>query len=145
MLKKVIIWFVASFFLIQLIQVDVVESKEIDLNLEIQAPKEIMTVLESSCYDCHSYKTKMPWYGHIAPFSWEIRGNINGGRKWLNFQEWENYDEDKKQKLYQKIYESVGFRMPISIYVSMHSDAELTKEKKAVIEEWAKSYIREQD
>lgn len=145
MFKKVVMWFLGFVVLIQFIQIDVVESKEIDLKVEIQAPKEIMIVLKQSCYDCHSYETKMPWYGNIAPFSWEIRSNINSGRKWLNFQEWENYDEDRKQKLYQGIYENVGFNMPIPMYVGLHKNAELTKEKKIVIEEWAKGYMKKED
>lgn len=143
MFKKVVIWFLGFLLLIQLIQIDIVESKEIDLKVEIQAPKEIMAVLKQSCYDCHSYETEMPWYGNVAPFSWEVRGHIKDGRKWLNFQEWENYDEDKKQILYQGIYETIGMSMPIASYTSLHKDAQLTKDEKVMIEKWSKSYMKE--
>jgi hypothetical protein len=29
------------------------------------APREIQTILERSCYDCHSNETNWPWYGCI--------------------------------------------------------------------------------
>jgi len=145
MLKKVLLWFLAFLFLIQLIKIDIVKPKTIDSKAEIKTSKKIMSILKTSCYDCHSYETKMPWYGNIAPISWEVRGHINDARKWLNFQEWETYDESKKQKLYKSIYTSINFSMPIPAYVSLHKDAELTKEQREIIKKWVLSYIKNRD
>ncbi|TET88933.1 MAG: cytochrome C, partial [Sulfurovum sp.] len=96
-------------------------------------------------YDCHSYETKMPWYGNIAPLSWEVRSHIKQGRAWLNFQRWESYDEDKKQKLYKGIVKSINFSMPIPMYLNLHEDAKLTKVQRDSIKKWAQSYITEEN
>ena len=140
MIKKILIWVIAPLIIIQLIKIDIVEVKQVDKELEIKAPQKVLAILEKSCYDCHSYKTKMPWYGDIAPLSWEVRGHIKDARKWLNFQEWENYNEDKKQQIYKGIYKTVGKSMPIPMYLTMHKDAELSKDEESILKEWAKSY-----
>jgi len=140
MIKKILIWVIAPLLIIQLIKIDIVEVKQVDKELEIKAPQKVLAILEKSCYDCHSYKTKMPWYGDIAPLSWEVRGHIKDARKWLNFQEWENYNEDKKQQIYKGIYKTVGKSMPIPMYLTMHKDAELSKDEESILKEWAKSY-----
>jgi hypothetical protein len=41
-----------------------------------------------TCYDCHSNETVWPWYSKIAPASWIVRGDVNQGRRELNFSEW---------------------------------------------------------
>ena len=102
MFKHILIWTFGTFILLQAIQINIPEPpKIIDPKKEIQAPKEIASLLKTSCYDCHSYQTTLPWYGNVAPVSWEVRSHIKEGRTWLNFQEWENYDEEKKQKIYK--------------------------------------------
>ena len=32
-----------------------------------------------ACFDCHSYQTEWPWYGHIAPVSWVMWYDITEG------------------------------------------------------------------
>ncbi len=140
MFKKVFISFIVFFLLIQFIQVEIIEPTEIDLSAEIETPKEIMALLKKSCYDCHSYDVKIPWYGNIAPMSWEVRGHINDGRAWLNFQEWKNYDKKKQKRLYKSIYESLSLSMPMPIYLMLHSDAKLTKKQRRMIEKWASKH-----
>ena len=63
-------WVFGALLLLQAIQIDIPEPKTIDPKEVIQAPEEIMTMFKTSCYDCHSYETKMPWYGNVAPMSW---------------------------------------------------------------------------
>jgi hypothetical protein len=145
MFKTVLMWLIGTLLLLQAIQIDIPEPKAIDPNAEIKAPKEIMSMLKTSCYDCHSYETKMPWYGNIAPVSWEVKSHIKQGRLWINFQEWENYDEDKKQKLYKGIAKSINFSMPMPMYLNMHEEAKLTKVQRESIKKWAKSNIKEEN
>jgi len=144
MFKHIFFWSLGTFILLQAIQIDIPEvPTNIDKNKEIQAPKEIASLLKTSCYDCHSYETKMPWYGNISPISWEVKSHIKEGRAWLNFQEWENYDEEKKQKIYKGITKTINLRMPIPMYLSMHEEAKLTSKQKKKIKAWAQSYIKE--
>jgi len=144
MFKQLLIWTLGAFALLQLIQIDIPEPpKQLDPNLEIKAPKEIMAMLKTSCYDCHSYQTKMPWYGHIAPISLEVKAHIKNGREAVNFQEWETYDEAKKEKIYKAIVKTINFRMPMPMYLMIHEEAKLNKAQRDAIKAWAQSHIKE--
>ena len=138
-------WLFGALLLLQAIQIDIPEPDAIDPKEVIQAPAEIMTMLKTSCYDCHSYETKMPWYGSIAPISWEVRSHIKQGRAWLNFQKWGSYDEEKKQKLYKGIAKSISLSMPIPMYLNLHEEAKLTRTQRQSIRKWAQSNIKEEN
>ncbi len=138
-------WLFGALLLLQAIQIDIPEPEAINPKAVIQAPEEIMSMLKTSCYDCHSYETKMPWYGSIAPISWEVRSHIKQGRGWLNFQKWETYDEEKKQKLYKGIAKSISLSMPIPMYLSLHEEAKLTRAQRNSIRKWAQSNIKEEN
>ena len=146
MFKHIFIWMVGTFIVLQAIQIDIPEPpKTIDPKKEMQAPEEIASLLKTSCYDCHSYQTTLPWYGNVAPISWEVRSHIKEGRTWLNFQEWGNYSEEKKQKIYKGIAKTINLRMPIPMYISMHEEAALTTKQRKDIKTWAESYIVEEE
>ncbi len=145
MFKTILMWVFGALLLLQAIQIDIPEHEAIDPKEVIQAPEEIMTMFKTSCYDCHSYETKMPWYGNIAPLSWEVRSHIKQGRAWLNFQKWGSYDEEKKQKLYKGIAKSISLSMPIPMYLNLHEEAKLTRAQRNSIRKWAQSYIKEEN
>ena len=144
MFKQLFIWTIGAFILLQAIQIDIPEPpKTIDPTIALQAPKEIDTMFKTSCYDCHSYQTKMPWYGHIFPMSLEVKSHIKNGRQALNFQEWDHYDDAKKQKIYKGITKTINFRMPMPMYLSIHEEAKLTQKQRNKIKAWAKGFIKE--
>lgn len=146
MFKTIFLWLLGALLLLQAIQIDIpAPPATLDPEHEIKADEKIMSMLKTSCYDCHSYQTKMPWYGNVAPISWEVRSHIKDGRNWLNFQEWENYDEEKKQKIYKGIVKTINYSMPIPSYLSMHEDAELTQEQRRTIKKWAQSNILDEN
>jgi len=146
MLKPILLWSLGIFIMLQAIQIDIPKAPQnIDPAKEIQTPKEIASLLKTSCYDCHSYQTTLPWYGNIAPVSWEVRSHIKDGRKWVNFQEWENYDEEKQQKIYKGIVKSISLRMPIPMYVNMHEEAKLTAKQRKMIRAWAENLVKEEE
>ena len=145
MFKTILMWVFGALLLLQAIQIDIPEPEAIDPKEVIQAPEEIMTMFKTSCYDCHSYETKMPWYGSIAPMSWEVRSHIKQGRAWLNFQKWGSYDEEKKQKLYKGIAKSISLSMPIPMYLNLHEEAKLTRAQRNSIRKWAQSNIKEEN
>jgi len=111
---------------------------------EIKAPKEVMSILKRSCYDCHSNHTKWPWYSDIAPISWQVHSNVKNGRAWMNFSIWSKYDEKKKQKFYKGIVKSVKFKMPPPEYLLIHKDAILSSKDKKVLQDWAKQFIKDE-
>jgi hypothetical protein len=146
MFKHIFIWTFGTFILLQAIQINIPEPpKIIDPKKEIQATKEIMTMFKTSCYDCHSYQTKMPWYGNISPISLEVKSHIKNGRLALNFQEWENYTYEKKQKIYKGIVNTINMQMPIPMYLTLHKEAELTQKQRKQIKTWAKRYIKDEE
>ena len=145
MFKQLLLWLIGIFILLQAIQIHIPEPpRTIDPKKEIAAPEEIMTMLKTSCYDCHSYQTKMPWYGHISPFSFEVKSHIKSGRIAVNFQEWGNYDTAKRQKVYKGIVKTIDGRMPLPMYLSMHENAALSQEERAQIKRWAEEHIAEE-
>ena len=146
MFKTLLLWVGGALLLLQAIQIDIPKPPaHIDPKDEIKAPREIMAMLKTSCYDCHSYQTKMPWYGHISPVSLEVKSHIKEGREAVNFQEWGNYDEAKKQKIYKGIVKTINFRMPLLMYLMIHEDAKLTREQREKIKAWAKSHVKEEE
>lgn len=54
---------------------------------EIAAPARIEALLIRACYDCHSNRTRWPWYSRVAPVSWLVARDVTLGRKELNFSE----------------------------------------------------------
>ena len=87
----------------------------------------------------------MPWYGNVSPISWEVRSHIKDGRAWLNFQEWNSYNEEKKQKIYKEIVKTINYRMPMPMYLTMHEEAKLTLTQRNSIKQWAQNNIKEEN
>jgi hypothetical protein len=146
MFKQLLLWVGGAFVLLQAIQIKIPEPpKHIDPAKEIKAPPKIMSMFKTSCYDCHSYQTKMPWYGHISPMSLEVKSHIKEGREAVNFQEWGNYDDAKKQKVYKGIAKTINFSMPMPMYLTLHKEAKLTRAQRESIKKWAKSHIKEEE
>ena len=72
-----------------------------------------------------------PWYSSIAPMSWLVRRDVNGGRSHLNFTEW-----DRPQRHANDVAQEVtqGDMLPW-FYVPMHPMAKLSStEKQSLIE-----------
>jgi hypothetical protein len=99
-------------------------------------PKPIQNKLQVSCYDCHSNHTEYPWYNKIQPIAWILENHIVQGKKELNFNEWANYsDRRKNSKLKSIIRQIEDAEMPLSSYTIVHRDAKLSEEeKKEIIE-----------
>jgi hypothetical protein len=106
---------------------------------EISAPENVMKILRFSCYDCHSNKTKWPWYNKIAPVSFLIKHDVTKGRSLMNFTEW-NQSEAVEEAIKDSILDAVkSGRMPPLIYRLGHPKAKLTEDKITIIENWVKS------
>lgn len=103
---------------------------------ELKTTKGIQIIFEESCYDCHSNKTKWPWYSNIAPISWIINKDVYDAREWLNFSEWESYDDYKKRKLKKLIFREINGAMPMQIYLLAHQNARLNNKQKECIRQW---------
>ena len=123
---------VIQFFPIILNESDYVPQS--DFMVENQVPATIKNRLQVSCYDCHSNNTDYPWYSKIQPAAWYLEDHIQEGKDELNFNEWAEYsDRRKNSKLRSIISQIEEDKMPLDSYTLIHKDAILSDEDKRVI------------
>jgi hypothetical protein len=108
------------------------------LAAHVQLDPKVAAILDRSCNDCHSNKTRWPWYSNVAPVSWFVIGHVDEARHDLNFSEWGKYRlEDQKAQLGQMCELITEGWMPLSSYTPLHPSAKLSDEDKKVICDWA--------
>ena len=59
------------------------------------------------CFDCHSNESRWPWYSNIAPVSWLVQREVDGGRSTLDFSEW-----NRPQEIGDVVDADLGKSMP---------------------------------
>lgn len=113
-----------------------VEKTEKGFLKEYSNPKNVRSILKTSCFDCHSNNTEYPWYSYFQPTRFIMERHIKAGKENLNFDEWETYSERKKQNKIKSIIESVKKEeMPMSSYNFIHRNAVLSEfDKKKLID-----------
>jgi hypothetical protein len=104
---------------------------------DIAAPPQIEALLARACYDCHSNRTKWPWYSRVAPVSWLIVRDVALGRKELNFYEWRSsYPQTRRRKLQWMGRVLRERSMPPWAYRLMHPGARLNGAERAMLDRW---------
>lgn len=107
------------------------------LESHVQVDPKVAAIFDRSCADCHSNKTRWPWYSHVAPVSWFVIDHVNEGRGYLNFSEWGTYDKEQQRDLLNEICAEVkGGSMPLSSYTPLHPGSSLTPQDVTMICEW---------
>ncbi|MCB0507485.1 MAG: heme-binding domain-containing protein [Bacteroidetes bacterium] len=102
-------------------------------------PKDISNLLKSSCYDCHSNNTDYPWYNKVQPVSWFLERHIKKGKSELNFNEWNDYSNRRKNSKLKSIINQIkDNEMPLSSYTLIHKDAILSKTEKTFLIDYMK-------
>jgi hypothetical protein len=106
--------------------------------------EEVVPLLKTSCYNCHSNETRYPWYAHVAPASWLVAYDVKKGREELNFSTWQEYDLNKMVGKLDDVASEVGEgHMPKSIYTLIHPSAKLSEEQRALIVAWTETAMDE--
>ena len=143
MKKKIIIGLIAFLVLIQFVRVDKTNPPveiQNDFITLTNAPEEIVSLLKTACYDCHSNETTYPWYFNVAPISWWAKDHVNDGRKHLNYSIWGTYKKERQDHKLEEMYSEVEEgEMPLSSYTIMHGEAKLTPAQKTALTEWLKT------
>jgi cytochrome c551/c552 len=94
-------------------------------------------LFQRACFDCHSNNTVWPWYANVAPMSWLLARDVNGGRSHLNFTEW-----DQPQKHAKDVAEQVKEgEMPPWFYLPMHPAARLSAAEKQALADGAEKSL----
>ena len=141
MLKKTAIFTVILLILIQFIGVDKTNPK-VDDEITLKAPQDVMELLRKSCYDCHSYETRWPYYSDIAPVSFFVASHVKKARSAMNFSEWKNIDPKiKTERLKRAIVTVNNGRMALPSYVSAHEEAKLNQDEKEILKNWFKKEL----
>ena len=140
--RSVLITFLIVLFAIQLKTTNkapIATNPKSDFLTIEEAPHEVSNLIQSVCYDCHSYNTTYPWYSHIAPVSWWLDGHINNGREKVNFSVWDEYSTDQKDTLKNKCAKLIEKKwMPILTYKITHAGARLTEDQRLMLIDWFK-------
>jgi heme-binding protein len=99
---------------------------------------QVVQILASSCFDCHSEAGTAAWYVKIAPSYWWS----GSARENLNFTAWKDYDEHRRSEEIQAIGRVVNRgEMPPWDYTVFHPAAELSNQQKDLVSEWALSHV----
>nr|WP_314897725.1 heme-binding domain-containing protein [uncultured Flavobacterium sp.] len=138
--KTVLIGFIL-FLLIQLYQ----PSRNIDngqilpqhITKVYKVPDNVQTILQTSCFDCHSNNTNYPWYSYIQPARFFMEEHIEEGKENLNFSEFGKYSKRKQENKLKAIVKQIkSNEMPLSSYTLIHRNAVLTTTQKEEVIDW---------
>ncbi|HEV7681932.1 MAG TPA: heme-binding domain-containing protein [Pyrinomonadaceae bacterium] len=103
----------------------------------MQLTPQVAAIIDRSCNDCHSNKTRWPWYSHIAPVSWFVIDHVNEGRENLNFSEWGSYNQRDVDGVLRQICREVrAGAMPLSSYTPLHPGSKLSAEDVKTLCDW---------
>ncbi|WP_016988085.1 heme-binding domain-containing protein [Flavobacterium sp. ACAM 123] len=140
-IKKTALLGIAVFLLMQLYQparnIDYGPVTPLHFSKTFSAPAKVQTILQNSCFDCHSHSTNYPWYSYVQPVRLFLDSHISEGKENLNFSEYGTYSKRKQRsKLDRMIKQIQSDEMPLDSYTIIHKNARLTKESKAVLLNW---------
>jgi len=140
MKRKILIILAIVFIGIQFVPVALNQSEEVlenDIITTLNPPEEIVMILKTSCYDCHSNNTNYPWYDKIAPVSWWVADHVEEGKDELNFSEWASFSQKRKDKKVKEMLEELDEgEMPLESYLIMHGDAKLSAAQVDALKNW---------
>ena len=145
-MKKVLLGILIVFILIQFIRPEKNESndKTNAITEVMNVPENVQKIIKTSCADCHSNKTKYPWYSKIAPVSWYLASHVNEGKEHLNFSEWAAYNKNQKEHIIKDLKKELKSKeMPLNSYLWIHKNAKLSAKQYQLMLDWAKTLNQE--
>ena len=145
MLKKLFYVLIAALVIIQFIRPKQNVSAgpyPNDIAAKFATSDDVVSVLKTACYDCHSNNTVYPWYSNVQPVTWWLQDHVNEGKKELNFSEFATYAAKRQRKKFEEIKEQVEEgEMPLKSYTIIHKNAILSAEQKTVIYKWCEESL----
>ena len=100
----------------------------------VSTDSQVNTIVQKSCYQCHSTGGTAPWYAAVSPTYLAA----NSARGVLNFSDWQTYDAQKKSDALKSIEALVnGGSMPPGDYTALDHSARLTDDEKQALLKWA--------
>lgn len=146
-MKKILIALLIVFVAIQFFRPaknisPVIQEKTLEAVFE--TPRNVSSILDVSCKDCHSNNTAYPWYSNFQPVLWYLTDHVIDGKKELNFDEYADYTPRRQYHKMEEIVEVLDEnKMPLTSYTRIHRDANLNAEQKSVLITWAKANMED--
>jgi hypothetical protein len=84
MIKKILLVLLAALIIIQFIRPKENHSDKLsanDITRHYTVPDTVLSILQRSCYDCHSNNTSYPWYNRIQPVAWWLNSHVKDGKR----------------------------------------------------------------
>jgi len=113
------------------------------LLLSANIPPSVVDVFAQACVNCHSEKTRWPWYSHVAPVSWLVESDVKRAREHLNLSRWDSLDAAEQRSLLTAIATVVENReMPLHKYILFHPGVKLSVDDSVQVIEWTRAERR---
>jgi hypothetical protein len=107
------------------------------LLLGADIPASVTDVFVNACVNCHSERTRWPWYSDLAPASWIIENDVKRARERLNLSRWDNLDAAEQRVLLTAIATVVENReMPLRRYIVLHPGVTISATESVRVIEW---------
>jgi hypothetical protein len=107
---------------------------------DLEAPPEVQQILRTSCYNCHSNETRLPWFDRIVPAYWIAVRDVREGRKHLNFSEIGKLPTvQQTAALYESVSQIELGAMPLPAYKRVHPESIIASEQLAVLKKYLTS------
>jgi len=104
---------------------------------DLQVPADVKQILRTSCYNCHSNETKLPWFDQIVPAYWIAARDVREGRRHLNFSEIGKLPAaQQRAALYESVSQIELGAMPMPAYERVHPEAVITQEQLAALKKY---------
>jgi hypothetical protein len=146
MIKKILLVISVILILLQFIRTEKNESndKTHDISTKYAVPANVNHLLEVACNDCHSNKTRYPWYSQIQPVAWLLNNHVEDGKQDLNFSTFASLSIAIQNHKFEEVIEMVDKKaMPLSSYtfLGLHNEANLNDEERKAIIDWVKAQM----
>ncbi len=146
MLKKVALVVLVVVVIIQFIQPakNLSDDNTYHISKKYPIPEEVNTILEVACNDCHSNKTRYPWYAKMQPSAWFLHNHVNEGKEHLNFSEFTNLSIARQNHKLEETIEMVEEKeMPLKSYTyfGLHKEANLSDKQRELLISWAREQM----
>ena len=139
--KKILLGLFIGFIAIQFIQPARYINDKIlpsDIQKMYSVPDSVLTVMQISCYDCHSNNIHYPWYSFIQPGAWLMASHTRKGKAMLNFSQFGDLTKRKQRSKLTGIVNLIkDGEMPLSSYNIIHQNANLSASQKNLVTNWA--------
>jgi hypothetical protein len=104
---------------------------------DLQAPPDVKQIFATSCYDCHSNQSKIPWFDQPAPAYWLVVRDIRRARVHLNFSNFGKLPHAQQESF---LYESLNMMrfgtMPPRRYTIIHPNAVVSAAQIATLQNY---------